>query len=283
MDIQISESAPYKALFVSFLSFFVPLIPIVYFIVIKKIDKFSVIMMLIGAFIFVLFALVLERLLHLLVFYLFPQLKNTIWSLCAYGAFMAGLFEETGRLLAFIFLKNNEKYNNNNLNSIFYGIGHGGIEVYLLVTLQYFVNFIYCKKAINKTLDQKQLDTIYNQLILLSNSSYSFMLYVVYERIVALNYHICASVIVWIGVMKNKIYLYFIAILLHFSLDFSIGVSLEFKYYSKIKSLIYIIFSDWTILTLIIAIILWIKYIDNESKKLNANESITFNIHGNDI
>ena len=122
------------------------------------------------------------------------------------------------------------------------------------------------------------LDQIYNQLILLSNSSYSFMLYVVYERIVALNYHICASVIVWIGVMKNKIYLYFIAILLHFSLDFSIGVSLEFKYYSKIKSLIYIIFSDWTILTLIIAIILWIKYIDNESKKLNANESITFNI-----
>ena len=68
MDIQISESAPYKALLVSLLSFFVLIIPIVYFIVIKKVDRFSVIMMLIGALIFVLFALTSESLLYLLVF-----------------------------------------------------------------------------------------------------------------------------------------------------------------------------------------------------------------------
>ena len=68
MDIQISESAPYKALLVSLLNFFVPIIPIVYFIVIKKVDRFSVIMMLIGALIFVLFALTSESLLYLLVF-----------------------------------------------------------------------------------------------------------------------------------------------------------------------------------------------------------------------
>ena len=109
------------------------------------------------------------------------------------------------------------------------------------------------------------------------------MLYPVYERIVAVSYHICASVIVWIGVMKNKIYLYFIAILLHFLADFSLGVGLEFKYYSKIKSLIYIVLSDWSILTLIIAMILWIKYIDNKSKDINNNDSLPLICENNEI
>ena len=109
------------------------------------------------------------------------------------------------------------------------------------------------------------------------------MLYPVYERIVAVSYHICASVIVWIGVMKNKIYLYFIAILLHFLADFSLGVGIEFQYYSKSISLLYIIVSDMTILTLILAIKFWIKYIDNESKEINNNESLPLICENNEI
>ena len=83
--------------------------------------------------------------------------------------------------------------------------------------------------------------------------------------------------------MKNKIYLYFIAILLHFITDFSLGVGIEFQYYSKSISLLYIIMSDMTILTLILAIIFWIKYIDNESKEINNNESLPLISGNNEI
>ena len=283
MDNKIYENAGSNALIIAIFSFFVPIIPIVYFIFLKKIDKTAVYLILIGAGTFVVFALIFEKIVHYFVFLIFPQLKNTIWPYFTYGGLMAALFEETGRLVIFFLLKNKQNIIENNLNSIFYGIGHGGIEVYLLVTLNYFVYFIYCKKAINKTLDQKLLNAVYNQLILLSNSSYSVMLYVVYERIVALNYHICASVIVWIGVMKNKIYLYFIALLFHFLTDFSIGLSLEFKYYSKRISLLYIVLTDMSILTLIIAMILWIKYIDNETKDISISDSLPMVTEGNEI
>ena len=150
MDNQISESAPNKALFVAIFSFFVPIIPIVYFIIVKKFEKTSLIMIGIGALTFFISALILERTIHILVFLIFPQLKNTIWPYYTYGAFMAGLFEETGRLITFIILsKSQGNIKINNLNSIYYGIGHGGIEVYLLVTLNIlYIIFIVKKQSI---------------------------------------------------------------------------------------------------------------------------------------
>ena len=284
MDNQISESAPNKALFVAILTFIIPIIPTIYFIIVKKFEKTSLIMIGIGALTFFISALILERTIHILVFLIFPQLQNTIWPYYTYGAFMAGLFEETGRLITFIILsKSKGNIKINNLNSIYYGIGHGGIEAILIVSLTYFVYYIYCKRAIKNTLDQKTFELLKNVFINLSRNSYSQMLYPVYERIIAVNYHICASVIVWIGVMKNKIYLYFIAILLHFFTDFSLGVGIEFQYYSKSISLLYIIVSDMTILTLILAIIFWIKYIDNESKEINNNESLPLICENNEI
>ena len=283
MDNKIYENAGSNALIIAIFSFFVPIIPIVYFIFLKKIDKTAVYLILIGAGTFVVFALILERIVHYFVFFIFPQLKNTIWPYYTYGGLMAALFEETGRLVVFFLLKNKQNIIENNLNSIFYGIGHGGIEVYMLVTLNNFVVCFYSKKAIENKLEPKLLEVLKNTFISLSKASSSDIFYVIYERIVAVNYHICASVIVWIGVMKNKIYLYFIALLLHFLTDFSIGISLEFKYYSKMRSLLYIVFSDMSILTLIIAMILWIKYIDNESKDISVNDSLPMVTDGNEI
>ena len=242
------------------------------------------IMVVVGAMTFTICVLFLERIIHLIVFSLFPNLKNLIWAYGAYGGFMAALFEETGRLIIFMIISLNfipEK--NEHLNSIFYGIGHGGIEVYMLVTLNNFVAYFYSKKAIENKLEPKQLEVLKNTFISFSKVSSSDIFYVIYERIVTVNYHICASVIVWIGVMKNKIYLYFIALLLHFLTDFSIGISLEFKYYSKMRSLLHIVLSDMSILTLIIAMILWIKYIDNESKDISVNDSLPMVTDGNEI
>jgi uncharacterized membrane protein YhfC len=283
MDNKIYENAGSNALIMAIFSFFVPIIPIVYFIFLKKIDKTAVYLILIGAGTFVVFALSLEKIVHYFVFLIFPQLKKTIWPYFTYGGLMAALFEETGRLVIFFWIKNKQNVIENNLNSIFYGIGHGGIEVYMLVTLNNFVVCFYSKKAIENKLEPKLLEVLKNTFISLSKASSSDIFYVIYERIVAVNYHICASVIVWIGVMKNKIYLYFIALLLHFLTDFSIGISLEFKYYSKMRSLLYIVLSDMSILTLIIAMILWIKYIDNESKDISVNDSLPMVTDGNEI
>ena len=64
---------------------------------------------LIGAGTFILFAFVLENLFHALVLLvLFPNaetvIRGNIWLYGLYGGLAAGLFEETGRLLAFRFV-----------------------------------------------------------------------------------------------------------------------------------------------------------------------------------
>lgn len=273
MIFQVSESRTNILLSITIITLIIPIIPIIYFLIKKKFNSRSMIMVVVGALTFTIFVLCLEKIIHLIVFSLFPNLKNLIWAYGAYGGFMAALFEETGRLIIFMIISLNfipEK--NENLNSIFYGIGHGGIEVYLLVSLTTFTQYKYCKKAISGELD-KNIKSLsqneINQLLLLFKAVNKLTkmsaFYTILERIIAVNYHICASVIVWIGVMKNKcLKMYLIAFSLHFFTDFSISFQKEFRFYSNVNVLVYTIFIDFSLLTLIISMIFWIKYIDKE-------------------
>ncbi|MGL4373111.1 MAG: YhfC family glutamic-type intramembrane protease, partial [Turicibacter sp.] len=54
-----------------------------------------------------------------------------------YGGLMAGVFEETARLVCFKFLL---KKQNRIQDALSYGIGHGGVEAVLLVGLTYVSN-----------------------------------------------------------------------------------------------------------------------------------------------
>ena len=87
---------------------------------------------LIGAGVFIVFALVLESIVHQVV------LKgphgaaiqgNTLYY-TLYGGLMAGLFEETGRFLAMKFLLKKEPTETK--PGVAYGLGHGGVEMILI-------------------------------------------------------------------------------------------------------------------------------------------------------
>ena len=109
-------------------------IPVVLFLIFRKKYKADILPFFIGCAIFILFALILESIIHSLVLASEAgrAITNNIWVYGIYVGLMAGLFEETGRFTAFkTVLKKNL---GNNPNALMYGAGHGGFEaIYLLV------------------------------------------------------------------------------------------------------------------------------------------------------
>ena len=75
--------------------------PIVLCIVFMKKNRPGFLPLVVGIFIFILFALVLEQLMHYLFMYTIPATKtllaNNVWVYAVYGALAAGIFEEGGR------------------------------------------------------------------------------------------------------------------------------------------------------------------------------------------
>ena len=160
-----------------------------------------------GCAVMLLFAFILESGLHSLVFSspAGPAIRNNIWLYALYGGFMAGLFEETGRYLAFSFAL--KKYRAKNVNALMYGAGHGGFEAIVITGLTMVNNIIWSVMA-------QQSVTLLATL-----PSYQFLLSGV-ERLLAIALHIALSVIVWFAVKwDGKIYLYPAAILIHFAVD----------------------------------------------------------------
>lgn len=65
--------------------------------------------------------------------------QGNIWLYGLYGGLAAGVFEETGRFLAFRFVLRNRTAR---ITSLVYGIGHGGIEAFLVAGLTMASNLI---------------------------------------------------------------------------------------------------------------------------------------------
>ena len=68
-------------------------------------------------------------------------IRGNIWLYALYGGLMAGLFEETGRYLAFSFAL--KKYRAKNVNALMYGAGHGGFEAIVIVGLTMINNIVW--------------------------------------------------------------------------------------------------------------------------------------------
>lgn len=278
MIFEVSESIGAIIITVIVVTLIIPIIPVIYFIIKKNKAADMCIMISFGITIFSSFALILEKFCHLFIFQIFPKLKRTIWAYGFYGGFMAALFEETGRLITFFLIFNKpplQRFLKNDLNSILYGIGHGGFEIYILVTLTYVNNFKLYKMAISGKLDKQYPKMKQNEIELYSNAiqslnklSIATMLYVIIERLIAFTFHICASVIIWIGVKFNKILkMYLIAFMIHFLSDASIALVLEFKYESKVYSLFYIVIACYSLLSLILSIIFWMNYVAKQQNE----------------
>lgn len=97
---------------------------------------------LIGAGVFIVFALLLEPILHMLVLKgpHGPAIMGNVWLYALYGGLAAGLFEETGRFLAMKFLLKKEP--SKALPAIAYGAGHGGVEMILIFGMTMISNLV---------------------------------------------------------------------------------------------------------------------------------------------
>lgn len=203
------------------------LIPIVVSIYLKRKYQAKFYTFFIGFFTFLIFAFVLERLMHS--FILTSAVGNFIVSnmffYALYGGFMAALFEEGGRFVAFKFLiKDIDEQDDS--TALMYGAGHGGIEVLLILVASMISNLMISLSinngTINDILSSMDETTLgqYTQAItaLCATPSWYFILSIV-ERISAFTAQLCMSLLVFKAV-KDKQYIYLlISFLFHLLLD----------------------------------------------------------------
>ncbi|HOC33155.1 MAG TPA: YhfC family glutamic-type intramembrane protease [Ruminococcus flavefaciens] len=189
----------------------------------KKKTKQPFELYLIGAVTFFVSAMVLENIPKVPVLSL-PAIKNSPVLTTVVASVFAGLFEETGRFIAF---RTAMKKNHDKKNAISYGIGHGGFEALFLIlstAITYIVMGIMINSGntekITADMDEATIALATEQLKGVSETTFSSILPSICERISAMTFHISCSVLVF-AAAKNKKYimLYPIAILLHFGFD----------------------------------------------------------------
>ncbi len=220
---------------------FVPVIIAIIWTVKKK-ERFTTV--LIGAATFLLFAVILEKpLQNILVFpgqmglpehaaAKFINARPVLWALIV-GLF-PGVFEETGRLVAFKTVLRNRK---NRETGISHGIGHGGFEVMFVLGVTYITNISYAVMintgAFGNLIAQMaaqapdQVEQGYAVAAQLAAFSVGDLALGVLERIFAVMFHIGASMLVFYACKdKKKFWLYPVAILIHTAMDGMTGLNM---------------------------------------------------------
>ena len=148
---------------------------------------------------------------------------NTV-AYVLYGITVAGVFEECGR---HIVLKHILKKNRTRENAVFYGIGHGGVEI-LAVVLPTMITYLVIAVLFSSGNTEQALSTLKitgeNAAALPSVQAaaafnYAAMALNVAERLFAMVLHIGLTVIVFYGVCKEKKGCLPLAIVLHMLTD----------------------------------------------------------------
>ncbi len=220
------------------------LLPIITAIIwkIRKKERFSTI--LVGAAYFLLFALILEKpIQNVLAFPTAMGLSEHAVSrflsanpllLALVTALFPGVFEETGRLIAF---KTVLRKRRNRETAISYGIGHGGFEVILILGLTYIQYIAYAVmintgtfgNVIEQVASQapEQLGNVESVVSLLTGFSFADLGIAFVERIFAVLFHIGASILVFYACRdKKRLWLYPVAIILHTAFDFTFALNI---------------------------------------------------------
>lgn len=192
--------------------------------------KTGIVPVLIGAGVFLVFALILEAILNnFILVWNKPTaefFKNTV-AYTIYAGLAAGVFEETGRLVGFkLFFKKRQEWK----HGIAYGVGHGGLEVIVIGVLAQVNNLIYSMMINNGTFQSFQSTSVLteNQISSLENvrqklvslPSWEFLLSGI-ERIDAFIIQLALSILVLYAVKKHRYWFYALAILIHTLIDSS--------------------------------------------------------------
>lgn len=251
------------------ISLFVPIVGMIY---LKKKYNASLKVFFIGALAFFIAVNIIESPIHT---YFLSYNKGTASFLLnnpvaymLYGGFMAGIMEETARLISFkFFIKGRDT-----TTALTYGIGHGGIEAILIGALGSLNSIVYAI-LINKggfqsimegaSVSKDVIDATYNQFV---NTSSLLWLMTGIERLIALSVQIALSVLVLYAVKERKYIYYVIAIISHAIMDFPAAL-----YQLGVLKNVYLV----EISILVMAIILVTFVFKNFSTKIqNYNEII---------
>ena len=173
----------------------------------------------IGCGVFILFALILEQLLHSV---MLPIVGKSTVMYVSYGIFAAGIFEETGRFAAF---KTVMKNRNDPKEAVMFGLGHGGAEAILLAGLSLLSTAImavimnnadFSAAFIFPAESTETAELVRSQLSAVSGLTAVQVVCSLLERIISMTFHTAISVIVFEGArVKGKLWLFPVSILLH--------------------------------------------------------------------
>ena len=183
---------------------------------------------LIGAGTFIVFALVLESILHQVVLKgpYGTQLMSNVWYYALYGGLAAGLFEETGRFLSMKILLRREP--SSALPGLGYGAGHGGIEMLIIFGVSMISNLLMSVMINNGQADvltakvpEESLAQVQAQFAALQGLGAGTIAIGLWERISALVLQLGLSMLVWTAVRRGGkwLWLFPAAILLHALVD----------------------------------------------------------------
>jgi uncharacterized membrane protein YhfC len=185
----------------------------------------------IGAGVFIVFSLVLERALHVYLLRLNPA--TAVWLNGApivyalYGCFAAALFEEIGRYLGMRFLV---RPTGNPGSAVAYGIGHGGIEAILIGGLGAAQTLVLATLLNSGRFDATLGTSVPPDMLLqmragLEHLTAALVVMACLERLVALLIQIGFSLLVWRAVERRRLSWLALAVLLHAAVDFPAGLS----------------------------------------------------------
>ncbi|AZU62646.1 YhfC family intramembrane metalloprotease [Neobacillus mesonae] len=178
--------------------------------------------LILGAVGFIVFTQILEKVLHFVVVVNFPNYADHPWLFGLYGAMAAGIFEEFGRFLLFIWLL--KKFHDYK-GGISFGVGWGGIEAILLMLMMIVPNILFAIMINSGTLETEmagkmpadQLTAIKDTVL---SQGVSYYLLGTVERFFAVFIQIALSLLVLTGVVKKKFSFVILAVMIHAVIDF---------------------------------------------------------------
>ena len=219
----------------------------------------------IGCLTFAVFALLLEGIFHSIILAggrgQALMAKPLLYGL--YGGFMAGLFEESGRFLAFKSVL--KKSQDDDSTALMFGAGHGAFEAFYLLFMTALVNLVFAvlintgnTELVTKNVSPSALESMEKNFELLQTANPLYFLAALVERIPAVVIHISLSILVWFGAKnRDKWFFYPLAIFLHMALDALVAVLSLYKVNTFIlEILIYILAAAF----LWLAVVIWKKY-----------------------
>ena len=203
-------------------------LPIVLFVYLHRNKKADVLPFCVGCGVMLLFALILESIVHQLVLGKSPfgeKILNNNWAYALYGGLMAGLFEETGRFIAFKTVL--KKYRGRDINALMYGAGHGGFEAVVMLTGGMISNIVLAimlntntTGILTQNLTGEQLEQAEAIFETLRATPPVEHLVGIVERVFAVVLQISLSVFVWFAAKdRERVWLFPVSVLLHAAID----------------------------------------------------------------